>query len=656
MKKFLLLFIISSLIHSAKAQQCIDTAQIDNSVFCTPVYDPVCGCDNETYSNSCIAFYYGGVTTYVMGECSLQINCSASFIYSPDLSNSLIVNFSDLSIGNITDWFWDFGDSSSSTVQNPVHTFAAAGQYNVCLVVKDPVNSCSDTLCQTIIVSAPGNCFAIFSSVQDSVDPNTLFFTDNSIGNASNWLWNFGDGTISNAQNPAHTFQADGTYQVCLTITDSAQNCTDSTCSYVYAGFQSGCSAFYTSVPDSANPFLYNFFDYSMGNANTWSWNFGDGSTSALQNPVHIFPAAGVYQVCMTISDSSGNCTDSICDYIMVVDLPVCKANFTFTVSNIINTLVTFTDSSSGNPTSWFWDFGDGGTSTLKDPFHNYPDTGTYYVCLTTIDSITNCTDTYCSFLYLGTNPPVCTAVFSFYVLGNVVSFTDESSGMISNYSWNFGDGSNGSGPYPTHTFTDSGYFNVCLTIINIGTGCFNTYCDSVYIAPSPGGCSASFTYTVFGDSVEFTDASTGDPVSWSWDFGEFFSSPSNLQNPSHTFLPISFAYNTCLTITTGSGCYDTFCDSVTIVGLKEYINSDAEFQVYPNPGKGNFVLINQGGQNEFEGGRIEIYTVAGEKIYLSEIKGRNFEIDLSEKAQGLYFIHLSNDYKTVQKKLMIIR
>jgi len=134
----------------------------------------------------------------------------ASFVYSDSL---LTVQFSDLSV-NATNWFWDYGDGDFSTSQNPMHTYSSQGTYNVCLIV---YNICgSDTVCSSVMVTAcmlPVATFVYYDSLL------TVQFSDLS-ANATNWLWDYGDGNFSPSQNPMHTYSSQGTYNVCLTVTN----------------------------------------------------------------------------------------------------------------------------------------------------------------------------------------------------------------------------------------------------------------------------------------------------------------------------------------------------------------------------------------------------------------------------------------------------
>ncbi len=128
-----------------------------------------------------------------------------------------VVNFNDASSGNVQSYSWDFGDGSPlSTSPNPVHTYASCGDYTVCLTVTDSCNTML-TSCDTVSIDLPP--VAGFNS---TINGTLLNCTDASSGHGPlSYAWDFGDGGTSTVQNPTHTYAVDGTYLVCLIVTDS---------------------------------------------------------------------------------------------------------------------------------------------------------------------------------------------------------------------------------------------------------------------------------------------------------------------------------------------------------------------------------------------------------------------------------------------------
>jgi uncharacterized protein (TIGR02145 family) len=132
-------------------------------------------------------------------------------------------------------------------------------------------------------------------------------------------------------------------------------------------------------------PLTVNFSDQSINNPTSWQWDFGDGGTSIQQNPNYTYNTEGAYTVSLSVINSYGSDTEEKSDYITVSsggNTPIAEFTVNTTSGNAPLT-VSFTDQSSNNPTSWQWDFGDGGTSTQQNPTHAYNNTGTYTVTLT---------------------------------------------------------------------------------------------------------------------------------------------------------------------------------------------------------------------------------------------------------------------------------
>jgi len=148
----------------------------------------------------------------------------------------------------------------------------------------------------------------------------------------------------------------------------------------------STCVAFYSSSEDPENHLLLHFQDHSNGNITDWLWSFGDGTYSDIQNPSHLFPVAGLYTVCLMISnpDTANYCWDKFCDTIYVNIVHDCEADFSVVLDSLNpdpNTYF-FYDQSTGNPDSWLWLFGDDSLSTDQNPVHKFATSGEFHICL----------------------------------------------------------------------------------------------------------------------------------------------------------------------------------------------------------------------------------------------------------------------------------
>ncbi|WP_281085414.1 PKD domain-containing protein, partial [Methanosarcina acetivorans] len=321
---------------------------------------------------------------------------------------------------------------------------------------------------------------------------------------------------------------------------------------------------FSADLTSGTTPLTVQFTDLSENSPLAWTWDFGDGddTNSSKQNPVHTYTAAGTYTVTLTAINSGGKGTESKVGYITVTDAVPPVAEFSAEpTSGEIPLTVRFTDESTGYPTEWFWDFGDGDdtNATVQNPVHTYAEVGTYTVTLTATNSVGNDTESKTSYITTTCFAPV--ADFSAEpTSGKVpltVHFTDESANNPTSWSWDFGDGddTNSTLQNPVHTYAEIGIYNVTLTATNTaGNGTesktgYITVADTVPIAHF----SAEPTCGEVPLTVQFTDLSENFPASWSWDFGDGDDTNSTLQNPVHTYAEIGI-YNVILTATNTAG------------------------------------------------------------------------------------------------------
>lgn len=247
---------------------------------------------------------------------TMPSSCNALFTSSNTPNSNYIYYFNNQSqtTGGYATYSWNFGDGGTSTSNSPSHTFAGPGAYGICLTVNVTANtgniSCTSTYCDTITITAPSSCSALFGYQNVGLNAN---FTSSG-NNTYNYSWNFSDGSFSSLPNPSHTYASAGTYNVCLSIVDSATSCTDTYCSSVtVTGSNNGiCDATF----NSQNAPTGTYFATSGNNTYAYAWDFGDGTTSSQANPVHSYAVIDTYYVCLTVTDTANNCNDTYCGYV----------------------------------------------------------------------------------------------------------------------------------------------------------------------------------------------------------------------------------------------------------------------------------------------------------------------------------------------------
>lgn len=495
------------------------------------------------------------------------------------------INFTNTSTGpGVLSYQWDFGDGGTSALQNPSHIYNTSGSYTITLITTSSAG-CIDTFRTTnpIVI---GGIITSFNAPASACINEVISLTNTSSPAANTVLWNFGDGTTDTSRNTMHSYSLPGIYTI--RVYNTYANCTDSAQQAItinplpVADFVS---------PDTVRcqpPLTTNFTDLSTGGATGWEWDFGDGSTSTLQNPSHIYTNPGVYTVRLIVTSATG-CRDTIVktSYIKiqraVIDIPALpdRGCVPFTIFPVA--IITSLDA----VTSWLWNFGDGSTSTLQNPSHTYLLQGTYTVKLT-ITTSTGCTDSLVinNAVRTGTKPianftggptPVCSS--------QPVQFTDLSV-PADEWLWDFGDGSTSTQQNPTHNYQDTGYFDVTLVAYN--NGCPDTVVipNFVRILP-PVALFNAASNCVNKFRFDFADMSIA-PQSWLWDFGD--GSTSTLQNPTHLYSSLG-AFTVTLIVTNSNGCADTTSQTVRTINETPDFNATPPVVCRGNPI--NFQILN---------------------------------------------------------------
>ena len=320
------------------------------------------------------------------------------------------VSFTDKSTapeGKTLSYVWRFGDGLTGTVQNPVHDYKKSGTYNVTLVVSDSV--AKDEKSKEVTVSCqdkpepdpnPHPPVADFRMAINGLTVTFINASSDADGDSLTYEWDFGDGTTSQEQDPVHTYATVGTYTVKLTVKD--QKYEDVRVEHVFmTGPLPPLLQVKFGIKKNSSDGTVEFENKTSYQADgyeekiSYMWDFGDGKTSTEESPTHKYAESGDYKVSLVASSKDYSEKATMTVHVEIKNGPIPpgpltpRADFSYEVND--NLTVQFTDKSKDHygydidddSLIYMWNFGDGVTSTEKNPSHTYAEYKTYTVVLT---------------------------------------------------------------------------------------------------------------------------------------------------------------------------------------------------------------------------------------------------------------------------------
>jgi PKD repeat protein len=383
---------------------------------------------------------------------------------------------------NIISETWFFGDGDSTTTPNPLHQYSTNTTYNLTLeIITD--SGCINTLDSTLQIHLPPTS-GFFTNNNPICSGSATHFSDNSFssdGTINSWQWNFGDtGTTDTSmlQNPSYEYPVTNIYTVQL-VTTSQYGCTD-TATIPITVKQSPIVSFTTSNLCIASN--TQFTNTSQGNIFAQNWDFGDFTSSTLNNPIHTFATSGSQLITLAATEVNG-CSDTLETLIIISETPTAN----FDVQNFCATSYTqLFDSSSANSgiiTNWSWNFvNHSNNSNDQHPTFSFNtiDTGYYYLDLIVSTNL-GCNDSIRDSINIF---PLPVPNFSFNpTTGSpplTVNFTNLTNGS-NQYFWSFGDDSTTILHSPSHLYQDSSNYNINLIATSF-YGCKDSINKSIYI------------------------------------------------------------------------------------------------------------------------------------------------------------------------------
>jgi len=338
-----------------------------------------------------------------------------------------------------------------------------------------------------------------------------------------------------------------------------------------------------------------------------------------------------------------------------------CQANYSFSYDTSVKFKVDFTNKSYGTSTAtYLWIFGDGSSSTAKNPSHTFKGAKTYSVCLIINDSALRCSDSACKVISFG-----CVSMPNLSVSGKNISYSALSTGI--RYHWDFGDSNTSKAYYGSHTYKTAGTYKVCLTTVCSKTDSTTT-CSTVTVKSSTG-CRSLFT--VFPDTnKKFTlylvnRSSYSSTTSYSWNFGD--GTGSNQRFPKHKYTKFG-KYRICLTVTDSSTrCSNTYCDTIGLDSTGKLLKSstfelevidesavsignpvNTSLKLYPNPA--NAELNIEAGDMSSKVTNVQVLDIHGKVfVHTGLIPTESIiKVNIELLPAGIYFVKLENANNTV--------
>ncbi|MCB0570976.1 MAG: PKD domain-containing protein, partial [Phaeodactylibacter sp.] len=483
----------------------------------------------------------------------------------------LEVNFQDYTIGQVDSWSWQFpgGLPSSSSDPFPTVTYNVPGTYNVTLSVSNGAGT--ETITRNAYITVQGLPEPDFIY---NVDGLTGYFDDIST-DATEVLWQFGDGSSSTELSTSHTYASAGEYTVTLTATN---DCGQASVSETIMAEQPIQAAFSADTQTGCPGMAVAYSDETIGNPVSWHWFFEGGTpaSSALPNPTVTYNQPGAYQVTLAVDNGAGS-VDTIVQngFIVVGDVPGAAFNTTYTAGA---TSAAFTNTTT-NGNSYAWDFGDSGSSTAANPTHAFPGDGVYSVMLIATNACGS--DTAFHPLTVVTLPSAgFTATTTTGCAPLTVQFTNTSSANAVSYFWAFEGGVPDTSTLdsPVATFPEPGSYTI--TLITGNAAGYDTTTQMVAVTGPP---QAGFTVasTLGETDIQTANTSVG-ASSYLWDFGD--DNVAVGPAPAHTYT--ADGLYTIIMVATNACGSDTASQEITIITAPT-----ASFEISGNSGCAPFTV-----------------------------------------------------------------
>jgi len=613
--------------------------------------------------NTCKKFDTSVCMSVTVASCDCKL--TTEFSFKNDCKKGMFMAYSNQKGATYT---WNFGDKTEGKGTDPTHTYMSEGVYKVCVTAswKDSSTGkvCTATFCKEVKISCGNPCDLKGEIGFTNTGGKVRFKASSNTGYT--YDWSFGDGQTGKGIDPYHEYSKAGTYTVCVTITDKTGKCKIKICKAIV--IEKPCNLIGSYSSKKLNDSTYKFYATSNGGTGTtYTWNYGDGTSSTGGDPSHVYKKSGVYEVCLKIYNATNKCYSVICKKVEVT-VPAAtksckwekaaikvgygnKCNvYTFEMTYFADSCITYQLGVYDMKTGKLVSLPAGRTGT-----YTFSDTGKFAIIAKYSNICTGCdTQTYAMFNV--TCKPTTTkcnwsaagASLSYSNKCNVYTFEGKNMSTTNNcFKYAIVVGNSGAtttynGRVATHTFKTTGTYTVCMKYYDSCKACDTMICTSIKVDCNPCTVKASFTVDSIATNGKMyvKNTSTGAKY-YVWNFGDSTANSKD-KTPVHQFAA-SGGYTICLTAYDSTGsCSTTYCYTLKVIksrssSAKTGSVGSENNSSYPNPADAGF-YINLGSEKS----NYVVYNSAGQIIMQGNNSGSTY-LDSKNWAEGIYQISIKN-------------
>ena len=472
----------------------------------------------------------------------------------------------------IRQWAWDFGNGVASSDTNAAYRFPAPGDYNVSMVVQD-TNGCTGNATKAHFIhinTKPVAAYTVSPAVSCGVS-QLLSFTNASTGTGLAYQWFFGDAVISTLAAPAHNYTY-GSYFPVLKVTN-ADGCIDSMRRAV--SIINISADFVATKTHACAGETIGFTNISPAVAETYFWDFGDGTTSDKRIPSKIYSVPGVYTVTLVVKNLI--CKDSLTKVAYITITPGFAVAFSGDQTKACAGPLTvhFSNTTPTPGVEFHWTFGDGTTSDSCNPTKTFANGSVFSVALNVVDT-NGCSVTGFSPGMISTTKPGVKFLADTNVCpGAAVHFTNKTTNAV-RYLWHFGDGDTSTQKNPVHVYARYGHYSVTLTAVD-SMGCDSTLLrpNMIFVDTAKVDFVVNGKFSMCPPLVSlFRNTSPHAGLKYTWYFGDGYSDTA--ANPTHVYFHPGL-YSVKLIGVTKQGCTDTieYKDLIEVQGPQGHFHID---------------------------------------------------------------------------------